>query len=83
MTINWDTQACIKESQHFQLNELNLRLRFVLNVLSWLSLLAYKGKWCLEDKGTMHEMTKNDNRASMYGYVLCIGNLTNALKITF
>ena len=41
------------------------------------------GKWCLKDKGTTHEMTKNDNRASMHGYVLCIGNLTSALKIMF
>ena len=26
-------------------------------------------QWCLNDKGTMHEMTKKDNRASMNGYV--------------
>ena len=32
-------------------------------------------KWCLKDKGKMHEKTKNDNLASMHGYVSCIGNL--------
>ena len=27
--------------------------------------------WCLKAKGTMHEMTKNDNRALMHGFVSC------------
>ena len=27
-------------------------------------------KFCLKDKGTMHKMTKNNNRALMHDYVL-------------
>ena len=43
----------------------------------------------LKDKGTMHEITNNDNRASMPGYVSCTGNLvrqkllSNAKKVVF
>ena len=47
-----------------RLNGAFILLKILLS--QWLNGAIIVHKWCLKAKGTMHEMTENDNRASMH-----------------